>query len=206
MATATPAIRTLGPAELNGQLTHGARVAVVDVRTPGEYAAAHIAGSYNLPLDALPSVSSQLRGAVGAPLVLVCQSGARAREAETQLRAAGVEHLRVLDGGVGAWEATGLPVERGRGTWSIERQVRAIAGGLVLTGALGSVMVWRPLVYLSAAVGGGLLYAGVSDNCTMARLLIRLPYNRANRTDVKDVVRRLTGDTALSEAPAGPAR
>ena len=196
MATASPESGTVRPAELSGQLAHGDRVTVVDVRSPGEFAAAHIAGSYNLPLDALPSVAAELGRALHAPVVLVCQSGARARQAETELRAAGVERARVLDGGVSAWEAAGLPVERGRGTWSIERQVRAIAGGLVLGGALGSVLVWRPLVFLSAAVGGGLLYAGVSDNCTMARLLIRLPYNRANRGDVSDVVRTLTSGSA----------
>ena len=196
MATASPESGTVRPAELNGQLAHGDRVTVVDVRSPGEFAAAHIAGSYNLPLDALPSVAAELGGALHAPVVLVCQAGPRARQAETELRAAGVGRVRVLDGGVTAWDAAGLPLERGRGTWSIERQVRAIAGGLVLGGALGSVLVWRPLVFLSAAVGGGLLYAGVSDNCTMARLLIRLPYNRAKRGDVSDVVRTLTSGSA----------
>ncbi len=192
MATASPASTTVRPAELNGQLAHGDRVAVVDVRSPGEFAAAHIAGSYSLPLDALADVSGELARTLDVPIVLVCQAGTRARLAEAQLRAAGVAQVRVLDGGLSAWESAGLPLERGRGAWSIERQVRAIAGGLVLSGALGSVLVWRPLVYLSAAVGGGLLYAGVSDNCTMAKLLIRLPYNRANRADVSDVVRRLT--------------
>ena len=196
MATASPESGAVRPAELNGQLAHGGRVAVVDVRSPGEFAAAHIAGSYSLPLDALADVSGELAGSLDVPVVLVCQSGTRARLAEAQLRAAGVAQVRVLDGGLGAWESAGLPLERGRGTWSIERQVRAIAGGLVLGGALGSVLVWRPLVYLSAAVGGGLLYAGVSDTCTMAKLLIRLPYNRANRADVSDVVRRLTSGSA----------
>ena len=196
MATASPDSASVRPAELNGQLAHGDRVAVVDVRSPGEFAAAHIAGSHNLPLDALASVSGELRGALDVPMVLVCQTGPRARQAEAELRAAGIERVHVLDGGVTAWESAGLPLERGRGTWSIERQVRAIAGGLVLTGALGSVLVWRPLVYLSAAVGGGLLYAGVSDNCTMAKILIRLPFNRANRADVSDVMRRLTSGSA----------
>ena len=196
MATTIPQTGTIRPAELDDQLAHGDRVAVVDVRSPGEFAAAHIPGSYNLPLDALPSVSGALDGSLTAPVVLVCQAGTRARLAETQLRAAGVEQVCVLDGGLAAWESAGLPLERGRGTWSIQRQVRAIAGGLVLGGALGSVLVWRPLVYLSAAVGGGLLYAGVSDNCTLAKILVRLPYNRANRADVQDVVRRLTSTSA----------
>ncbi len=187
MTTTYPTSGAVRPDDLQGRLRDG-RIQVVDVRSPGEFAAAHIAESYNIPLDAIPSVGRELRDAHVDPLVLVCQSGARARQAESLLRAAGVESARVLDGGLNAWEAAGLPVERGRGTWSIERQVRAIAGGLVLAGAVGSIVAWRPLVYLSAAVGGGLLYAGVSDNCTMAKILLRLPFNQAHRADVADVV------------------
>lgn len=171
---------------------------VVDVRSPGEYAAAHIRGSYNLPLDALPEVAPRLRSLRGETVALVCRTGMRASQAETLLRSAGVESARVLAGGIEGWEQAGLPLDRGRGTWSIERQVRAIAGGLVLTGVLGSVVVHRKLVWLAGFVGGGLLFAGLTDFCGMARLLLLLPYNRANRADVAGEVDRLLAERGRS--------
>ena len=167
---------------------------VVDVRSPGEYAAAHIRGSYNLPLDALPEVAPQLRSLRGETVALVCRTGMRAGQAETLLRNAGVESARVLPGGIESWEQAGLPLDRGRGTWAIERQVRAIAGGLVLSGVLGSLVVHRKLLWLAGFVGGGLLFAGLTDFCGMARLLMLLPYNRANRADVAGEVDRLLAD------------
>jgi hypothetical protein len=72
--------------------------------------------------------------------------------------------------------------------------VRAIAGGLVLTGVVGSVTVNRKLLWLSGFVGGGLLFAGLTDTCMMGNLLLRLPFNRANRADVSAEVGRLLSD------------
>lgn len=167
---------------------------VVDVRSPGEFAAAHIRGSYNLPLDALPEVASQLGGLRDETVALVCRTGARASQAETILRNAGLESARVLAGGIEGWEQAGLPLDRGRGAWSIERQVRAIAGGLVLGGVVGSVTVNRKLLWLSGFVGGGLLFAGLTDFCGMGTLLLRLPYNRANRANVAGEVSLLLAD------------
>jgi rhodanese-related sulfurtransferase len=127
-------------------------------------------------------------------VALVCQSGVRATQADAVLRGAGVETARVLEGGIADWGRAGLPLERGHGAWSIERQVRAIAGGLVLAGVVGGVTVNRKLLFLSGFVGGGLLFAGVSDICMMGNLLLRLPFNRVNRADVADEVGRLLAE------------
>ena len=174
--------------------TGAAGLVVVDVRSPGEFAAAHIRGSYNIPLDALPEAASQLSSLRDETVALVCRTGMRAVQAETILRSAGVESARVLAGGIESWERAGLPLDRGRGTWSIERQVRAIAGGLVLTGVVGSLAVNRKLLWLSGFVGGGLLFAGLTDFCGMAKLLMLLPFNRANRANVSAEVDRLLAD------------
>ena len=167
---------------------------VVDVRSPGEYATAHIRGSYNLPLDALPEVAPSLAGLTNETVALVCRTGMRAAQAETILRDAGLDSARVLAGGIEGWEQAGLPLERGRGAWSIERQVRAVAGGLVVTGVVGSLTVNRKLIWLSGFVGSGLLFAGLTDTCMMGNLLLRLPFNRANRADVSAEVGRLLAD------------
>jgi rhodanese-related sulfurtransferase len=166
-------------------------VTLVDVRSPAEFESTHIPGSYNVPLDQLSEHRAEL-ASVGGPVVLVCRSGMRARQAETILSDVDVPRLYVLDGGVSAWEQTGLAVVRGRQAWSIERQVRAIAGGLVLLGTLGSVLVWPPLLYLAVFVGAGLLFAGLADTCAMGMLLARMPWNRdASACDVSSVLARL---------------
>jgi rhodanese-related sulfurtransferase len=190
-----PASNELPPA-LQGpelaQLQHeGLDVRLIDVRSPAEYASVHIPGSYNVPLDQLGEHRAELR-ALDAPIVLVCRSGNRARQAETLLREADGSGLHILDGGMAAWERAGLPVNRGRSVWSIERQVRGIAGALVLLGTLGSVLVWQPLIYLSMFVGVGLLFAALTDSCMMGMLLMKLPFNRAATCDVKQVVGELT--------------
>jgi rhodanese-related sulfurtransferase len=171
-------------------LDEGVDLTLIDVRTPAEFETAHIPGSYNVPLDVLSEHRLEMRRA-GAPIVLICRSGNRAQQAEQILKETGLERLHVLLGGVQAWEASGLTLKRGRARWSLERQVRAIAGGLVLLGALGSLVLWPPLIFLAVFVGGGLLFAGVTDSCMMGMLLMRLPYNRAATCDVRDVLARL---------------
>ena len=108
------------------------------------------------------------------------------------LRAAGHDGVQVLAGGLAAWEQAGLPVERGRPRWSMERQVRGVAGGLVLAGALGGLFGWRPLGALSAAIGGGLLFSALTNTCGMAKVLARLPYNQDAQTDVAATIAALT--------------
>ena len=175
------------------ELQRSAEITILDVRSPVEFEAVHIPGSYNLPLDQLLEHRHELRG-LEQPMVLVCRSGARARQAELLLREIGLWQLSVLDGGLQAWERAGLDLGRGRQHWSLERQVRAIAGSLVLIGTLGSLLVWPPLIFLAAFVGAGLLFAGLTDTCLMGMLLSHLPYNQGAASDVKTVIAQLKGE------------
>lgn len=154
-----------------------AEVTVLDVRTPAEYETAHITGSYNVPLDLLgthgPEVAAKLDGRV----VLVCQSGVRAEQARGRLASAGADELHVLRGGMGAYRDAGGAVVHGRERWAMERQVRLVAGSLVLTGTLAGLRV-RPLLAVSGGVGLGLVVSALTNTCTMARVLATLPYNR----------------------------
>ncbi|HEX5972537.1 MAG TPA: rhodanese-like domain-containing protein, partial [Gemmatimonadaceae bacterium] len=123
--TASP---VLGHAELTRLRTERPEVRLLDVRTPGEFEAEHIAGAYNVPLDTLDEHGAEIRARVADPVVLVCRSGQRARKAEEALRAAGMTNLYLLDGGMASWVAAGLPVRRGVPRMSLERQVRIAAG------------------------------------------------------------------------------
>ncbi|WP_433869600.1 rhodanese-like domain-containing protein [Saccharopolyspora sp. CA-218241] len=171
---------------------------LIDVRTPGEFAAAHIPGSHNVPLEVLRESGPTLRAEHSDPVVLVCASGARAEQADALLAESGLTDRRVLGGGVTAWEGDGAPLEQGTGTWAMERQVRLVAGSLVLTGVLGSVFVPK-LKWLAAAIGGGLTFAALSNTCAMAALLGKLPHNRGPRQDPAVQLRALTA----AEAPLG---
>src|SRR5215472_12290709 len=127
---------------------------VVDVREFPEFAAGHIEGSELVPLGGIE------RAAAGwdrdEQILLVCKGGRRAAEARERLAACGFTALSVLDGGIEAWMAAGQPVKRveGRRVWSLERQVRAGAGILVLiTLGLAWTVSWRWLIG-TALIGG----------------------------------------------------
>jgi rhodanese-related sulfurtransferase len=169
----------------------GRLLRLLDVRTPAEFEAAHISGAYNVPLDTLGEHGHEIARHVEEPVVLVCRSGSRARQAEMALRGSGMDNVHVLDGGVQGWEAQGYALRRGRPRWSLERQVRLTAGLMVLAGALGGALVWAPLFALSGLVGAGLSVSALTDTCTMGLLLARLPYNRTAGCDVSEMVARL---------------
>ena len=167
-----------------------AAVRLLDVRTPGEYSTAHIAGSYNVPVNVLAEHAAEI-AALDIPVVLICQSGQRAGRADAVLRASGHRQLRVLDGGMRAWLDAGLPVNRGAQRMSLERQVRIAAGSLSASGAFLALLVSPWFAAIPAFVGTGLVFAGLTDTCAMGNLLSRLPYNRASACDVAVAVEAL---------------
>jgi rhodanese-related sulfurtransferase len=193
--TATQQLPTTVTPEQAAELSRqGARI--LDVRTTGEFESVHIPGSYNVPLDLLSEHRKELTDAVDSPVILVCASGMRARQADGALREAGFDSLTVLEGGITAWEQRGQDVVRGAQKWSLERQVRLVAGSLVVAGALGGMLVWQPLTVLSLFVGGGLTFAAITNTCGMAMLLSKLPYNRGAQCDVRQVINELSVETA----------
>jgi rhodanese-related sulfurtransferase len=181
----------LSPADLAELLEKRVDTRLLDVRTPGEYESAHIPGAYNVPLDTLSEHAAEIRAAGGAPVVLVCQSGARARRAEEVLRECTMPNLHLLDGGMSGWLAAGRPVNRGPERLSLERQVRIVAGALAASGAALALLLNPFWALVPAFVGSGLVFAGVTDTCGMAMLLSRLPYNRAASCDVDAMVAAL---------------
>jgi rhodanese-related sulfurtransferase len=183
----------LQTAVLRDRLSDPGAPRVLDVRTPGEFATAHIPGSYNVPLDTLREHRDELRRRLDDDVVLVCRTGARAAQAEQALSETGMSNVHILDGGIVAWQAEGGPVNRGRSRWDLERQVRLIAGSLVLVGVLGDLVV-PGLRWLSAAIGAGLTFAALSNICMMGMLVAKLPYNRGPACDIDAVVDRLVRD------------
>ncbi|MER5635114.1 rhodanese-like domain-containing protein [Streptomyces nitrosporeus] len=178
------------PAALQHLITTGDGPRLLDVRTPGEFQTGHIPGACNVPLDTLREHRMELGKHLDENVVLVCRSGARATQAEKALAEAGLPGLRVLDGGMAAWESSGAPVDRGPQRWELERQVRLIAGSVVLVS--GVVGFFVPGVHLiGTAIGAGLTFAALSNTCAMGMMLSKLPYNRGPRTDIRTLVASL---------------
>lgn len=99
----------LKPEELN-QLLRAGRVKAVDVRERTVFDRTHIAGATSMPGDEIEGRLAELY-MLGAPPVLYCRSGDRSKELVGKLAEQGVA-AAFLEGGVLAWEAVGLPIER----------------------------------------------------------------------------------------------
>ena len=198
----TPFAPLLNPTDLTRLLRDRPDTRLLDVRTPSEFEAEHIAGAYNVPLDTLSEHGPEIR-AVAEPIVLVCRSGQRARKAEAALAAAGMTNLHVLDGGIAAWTSAGQPVRRGAARMSLERQVRIAAGALAATGGFLALLVNPLFAAVPAFVGSGLVFAGLTDTCAMGMLIAKLPYNRVASCDVPAMVRALTSGTAPTPVRSG---
>jgi rhodanese-related sulfurtransferase len=190
---------TVKPSDLAQALNTDPCVRLLDVRTHGEYTAAHIRGAYNVPLDVLGEHAAEIC-AIDSPVVLICQSGQRARQAETTLAASGMPHLHLLEGGMRGWVASGLPVVRGRGRVSLERQVRIAAGTLAAAGGLLALGVTPWFATVPAVIGSGLVFSGLTDTCGMTMLLAGLPYNRRGSCDAAAMVRALRDGVAPNAA------
>ena len=77
----------------------------------------------------------------------------------------------------------------------MERQVRLVAGSLVLAGVLASRVVHPQAVLLAGGIGAGLTASALTDTCTMGRILSALPYNQGPRTDPRQLLDQLPGTT-----------
>ena len=157
----------------------GRKAQLVDVRSPTEFAAGHVPGAVNIPLEQIELRTADLDA--HAPVVLVCQAGTRAHWAEALLADSG-KHLLVLEGGTDAWLNAGYPIVRSTAVrWALERQVRLIAGLLIVVGLVLGIAWSEWWLILPALVGCGLTFAGLSGLCLMGEGLARLPWNRVKR-------------------------
>jgi rhodanese-related sulfurtransferase len=101
---------SISAAELHAQRESGAAPVVIDVRTPEEYASGHVPGAVNIPFDQVAQRIAEVEAPHG--VALYCMVGPRARKGESALLAAGYGSVFHLEGGLAAWQAAGLPVER----------------------------------------------------------------------------------------------
>ena len=174
------AFSTIEPERLFEKSEGGEEIELLDVSTPVEFREVRATLAKNVPLNALdPKQIMAVRNGNGSkPLYIICKGGSRAAKACEKFVAAGFANVVNVEGGTSAWDAAGLPVVRGKKAMSLERQVRIVAGLLVLTGAVLGYFVHPNWIGLSAFVGAGLAFAGITDTCAMGMLIAKMPWNQ----------------------------
>jgi rhodanese-related sulfurtransferase len=171
-------ISLISPEELNRELKEQADSILIDVRTPAEFSSQHIFEAKNYPLH-----SKELRTFIetqkesNKTIYVTCQSGVRAETACEELSKYNIK-FKNLEGGMSAWAKEKLPVIEGKKTISIERQVRIAAGALVVLGVILSFSGYPNATLVSGFVGAGLVFAGITNTCGMARVLSFMPWNK----------------------------
>ena len=178
-ATEEKRLQEVDAPTLKGWMERGEAV-LIDVREPAEHAAERIPGARLVPLSTF--APAQVTVEPGKKLVLHCVMGARSAQAGQKLLAAGFVEVYNLRQGIQAWKEAGYAIERSeqseRAPISLPRQVQIVAGALVLIGTILGAAASPWFLLLSGVVGAGLLYAGITNTSSLARLLARLPYNR----------------------------
>lgn len=170
-------MRTVDASRAKDWMERGEAV-LVDVREPAEFRAAHIRGARSLPLNTVtPAALPPLNG---RKLVVQCQKGGRGARACERLAAEDPAlEIYNLDGGLEAWAAAGLPVVRsGQAHLPLDRQVQTVIGACVLAAALAAYFADPVYAWVPAFFGAGLLLAGLTGFCGLARLLALMPWNR----------------------------
>jgi rhodanese-related sulfurtransferase len=173
-------VSSIAPAALGELCRDSKPFDLIDVRTPVEFRELHVSGARNVPLDRLdPAALMQSHNDGGEqPLYVICRTGSRGKQACEKFLQAGFTNVVNVEGGTLAWAAGGLAVIRGKKAISLERQVRMVAGSLVLAGCLLGWLVHPGLIGLAAFIGAGLVFAGLTDTCGMGLLLARMPWNQ----------------------------
>lgn len=170
-------LQMVTPKEAQEVISKNSNTKLIDVRSPFEYSEKHIEGSINIPIDMLLSRVKEL-SEPGEEYIVFCRTGNRSPMAADMLIQSGIQSVKVMEGGVTRWEKERLPIVEGQGGISLERQIRAIAGTLMLIGiALAWAINWA-FIWLSVWVACGLIFAGLTNNCLMGMLLMKLPYNK----------------------------
>lgn len=154
------------------------RAVLIDIREPDEFARRRARGALSRPLSTL---EAEVRGLPdGREVIFTCRSGMRTGANAPGLARACGQRAYVLEGGLDAWAAAGLPLEvDAQAPLEMMRQVQIAAGVLVLTGVILGLFASPWFFGVSAFVGAGLTFAGVSGFCGMARLLALAPWNRS---------------------------
>ena len=162
------------------QLAKLADVDLIDVRMPTEFRQVHAECARNVPLESLnpQTVMAARNGSKDKPLYVICRGGNRSAQACKKFIDAGYTNVINVDGGTLAWEKAGLPVVRGKKAMSLLQQMQITAGSCIVLGVVLAYYVDPRFVAISAFMGCGLIFAGVTGYCPLSGLIAQMPWNQ----------------------------
>ncbi len=170
----SPEIKTIKPSELKKMLAEGS-ADLIDVRNTDEFIEKHIKGAKNIPL---PILSADQLIMTKGKVVTQCKSGKRGGEAYLKLKKMNPNvEVYNLEGGIIAWEKEKFDTVSISDKLPIMRQVQIIAGSLVVAGTIIGIGANAAFLLFPIFVGLGLVIAGVTGWCGMAKLLAYMPWN-----------------------------
>lgn len=153
---------------------------LIDIREADEHAREKVFGARHMALSKLDEANLALHE--GRPVIFHCKSGARTVGNASRLaqKVGGGCEAFIVDGGLDAWKKAGLPVVTDRHQpIELQRQVQIGAGSLAFLGTILGLLASTWFFAVPAFVGAGLMVAGVTGFCGMAKLLMRAPWNKA---------------------------
>ena len=154
---------------------------LVDVREPDEFARERLGTPVceNIPVGQLAQAAPRWDKA--SPILVMCLSGARSRQAADQLETLGFQQVATLEGGLRACRSAGLPVITTKAPLPMMRQVLIGAGAVLLT-SLALSLFYPAFIALTWFAASMLMFAGVTGVCPMARILAHMPWNQTQQT------------------------
>ncbi|MGX2967241.1 rhodanese family protein [Ursidibacter sp. B-7004-1] len=172
-------MKIISPKEVKEMCMQGA--VLIDIRETAEHRREHISGSLSLPLSQLQATNAP-NFPSNTAVIFHCKSGVRTKQAEAQLNEFAQTNnfdVYLLENGIDGWKQSGLETILDRSQpIDLMRQVQITVGSFVLLGTILGTFI-HPLFYsISAFIGAGLIFAGVTGFCGMARLLAKMPWNK----------------------------
>ena len=149
---------------------------LIDVREPAEYHSTHIKGSQLMPLTTFNSNQVPKNQKV----IVHCQRGRRSEMAISRIEGYETMDVYSMSGGIEAWMSIGYPVHQAQSQMmSIDRQTQLVIGGFVTLFCILALQIDINYVYGALFFGVGLMGAGLSGWCGLAKLMAKMPWNQA---------------------------
>ena len=169
-------MKTITASELKKKLDKD-EVLHIDVREPAEHRSECIDGACLIPLG---EISIEKLPSTKRPIVIYCRSGKRSTDACAKLSA--INHsldVASLEGGIIAWRHAGFNIKKfGSNILPLDRQTQITTGFIAFSGTILGAVINSDFYILPGFIGAGLIFAGLTGWCGMAKLLAKMPWNR----------------------------